>query len=321
MARRKFVFNMDSLKVDVHRISIWRALWIAVKYIFISFAVATAYYLIIIIFFDTKEERRLKDENEVLSSEMKRMEERLALLEDVTYSLKEKDAALYNDIFSSLPPEYVLEQNDTLGVELTELHRMSEKDLIWTAYVTASRMDGKAHSVSSQLESITAALDGSSQADVIPSIIPLRNFSINQTGASVGRKFSPFFKTIMMHEGIDLMAPEGADVIATATGTVISVEKQERGFGNRVTIEHLNGLSTVYAHLADIKVHQGQRVARGEVIGHVGMSGRAFAPHLHYEVVRDGVHLEPVHFFFSELNEKTYREMLITALTNGQSMD
>lgn len=321
MARRKFVFNMDSLKVDVHRISIGHALWIAVKYIFISFVVAAVYYLIITLFFDTGEERRLKDENEVLASEMKRMEERMALLEDVTYSLKERDAALYNDIFSSLPPEYVLEQHDTLGVELTELHRMSDKDLIWTAYVTTARMDGKARTISSQLESISAALESGQRATGIPSVVPLRNFSISQTGASVGRKFNPFFKTIMQHEGIDLMAPEGADVIATADGTVLSVERQERGFGNRVTIGHPCGISTAYAHLADIRVHQGQHVSQGEVIGHVGMSGRAFAPHLHYEVIRDGVRLEPVHFFFAELNEKTYREMLIMAQTNGQSMD
>lgn len=322
MAGRRFIFNKDSLKVDVHRISPGRAVWLVVKYLSITFAVAVLYYLLISLLFDTDEDRRLKDENALLSSELERIGTRMDILENVTEGLGQRDAGLYRSIFSSLPPEYILDSGDTARADISELHGMNDDDIVWNAYVTVAKMDGIAGRVSSQIEDIQSKLQSdASSLSGIPSIIPLRNFSPGCTGASVGNKFNPFFKTIRRHEGIDLMAPEGAEVLAAADGTVVTVERQERGFGNRVVIDHPSGLKTVYAHLADISVREGQRVSRGNVIGHAGTSGRAFAPHLHYEVISGERHLEPVHYFFSELNENTYREMLIMALTAGQSMD
>ena len=93
--------------------------------------------------------------------------------------------------------------------------------------------------------------------------------------------------------------------------------KEAQKLARHSTIETTNR----YAHLGDILVRKGERVSRGTVIARVGNSGLSFAPHLHYEVRRGGKIMDPVNYFFAELKPGSYREMVITALNSGQSMD
>jgi murein DD-endopeptidase MepM/ murein hydrolase activator NlpD len=97
------------------------------------------------------------------------------------------------------------------------------------------------------------------------------------------------------HQGIDVSAPRGTPVWATADGTVVRAER-DGAFGRTVLVDHGNGFSTRYAHLKRIKVRSGDRVRRGETLGTVGASGRASGPHLHYEVLRDGRPVDPAPF-------------------------
>ena len=94
------------------------------------------------------------------------------------------------------------------------------------------------------------------------------------------------------HQGIDLSAPKGSPVRATAAGKVVVAERSG-DYGQTVVIDHGNGIRTRYAHLKKIAVEQGERVAAGEVIGKVGKSGNASGFHLHYEVVVDGTPVDP----------------------------
>ena len=94
------------------------------------------------------------------------------------------------------------------------------------------------------------------------------------------------------HQGLDLSAPKGSPVWATAAGTVIRAER-EGAWGRMVLIDHGNGYRTRYAHLKRIRVTRGERVVRGDTIGTVGESGRASGPHLHYEVLREGQPVDP----------------------------
>jgi murein DD-endopeptidase MepM/ murein hydrolase activator NlpD len=94
------------------------------------------------------------------------------------------------------------------------------------------------------------------------------------------------------HQGIDLSAPKGTPVRATAAGRVVVAERSG-DYGRTVVIDHGDGLRTRYAHLRRIAVEQGERVKTGEVIGEVGKSGNASGPHVHYEVVRNGTPVDP----------------------------
>jgi murein DD-endopeptidase MepM/ murein hydrolase activator NlpD len=94
------------------------------------------------------------------------------------------------------------------------------------------------------------------------------------------------------HQGIDLSAPKGTPVRATAAGRVVVAERSG-DYGRTVVIDHGDGLRTRYAHLRRIAVEQGERVKTGEVIGEVGKSGNASGAHVHYEVVRNGTAVDP----------------------------
>lgn len=122
------------------------------------------------------------------------------------------------------------------------------------------------------------------RATVVPSGWPVAGAEISSPfGTRRGHGF---------HQGVDLSAPAGSRVIATGDGVVVFAGRSS-GYGRTVLIDHGRGWRTRYAHLKRIRVSTGERVARGEVIGTVGRSGRASGPHLHYEVLRDGAPVDP----------------------------
>jgi len=96
-----------------------------------------------------------------------------------------------------------------------------------------------------------------------------------------------------MHEGIDIGAPMGAPIVASAAGTVI-VAAYDGGYGNLVVIDHGGGIATAYAHQSSIAVSVGQQVSQGETIGYVGSTGHSTGPHLHFEVRVNGTPVDPL---------------------------
>ena len=154
-----------------------------------------------------------------------------------------------------------------------------------------------------------------------PMTNPLKSFSYARTGASVGEKINPFYKVQVYHGGLDLISQQGEPVYAAAAGTVKDVDHSSKGLGNVVTIDHGNGFVTRYAHLENTRVSRGQKVPRGKQIGQVGMSGNSFAPHLHYEVLKDTSRLDPINFLFASVSPEDYMGMLFMSFNTGQSMD
>ncbi|MFH1566446.1 MAG: M23 family metallopeptidase [Gemmatimonadota bacterium] len=106
-------------------------------------------------------------------------------------------------------------------------------------------------------------------------------------------RLHPILKRERPHLGTDYAAAQGTEVYATAPGRVVAAG-WKGGLGRMVEIDHPNGYRTRYGHLSRTLVRQGQRVAKGEVIGRVGATGLATGPHLHYELLRNGQHLNPL---------------------------
>jgi murein DD-endopeptidase MepM/ murein hydrolase activator NlpD len=98
-----------------------------------------------------------------------------------------------------------------------------------------------------------------------------------------------------LHDGIDLAAPAGLPVKTAAPGTVLFAGEQ-KGYGLIVIIEHEGGLITLYAHNRDLRVKTGQKVREGQVVATVGDSGRTSGPHLHFEVRKDGMPVDPLEY-------------------------
>jgi murein DD-endopeptidase MepM/ murein hydrolase activator NlpD len=118
-----------------------------------------------------------------------------------------------------------------------------------------------------------------SSSHYTPSIWPVTG----KIGSHYGRRRDPFTGAPEMHWGVDVAAAKGTPIRATADGRVFFARRQAE-YGNLVVLEHPNGYTTRYGHLSGFKVAENQIVHRGDVVGYVGMTGRATAPHLHYEV-------------------------------------
>jgi murein DD-endopeptidase MepM/ murein hydrolase activator NlpD len=134
--------------------------------------------------------------------------------------------------------------------------------------------------------------------DKIPVCKPTPEYAVTSRG--FGKTIDPFTGRQSEHRGIDLAAAEGTPVTATASGTVERVEKNEL-WGNRVVIAHADGINTVYAHLGSVSVSRGRTVKRGEIVGTIGYSGLVTGPHVHYEIWKNGVAVNPEKFFFPAL--------------------
>jgi murein DD-endopeptidase MepM/ murein hydrolase activator NlpD len=110
-----------------------------------------------------------------------------------------------------------------------------------------------------------------------------------------GYRKSPFGSRSEFHRGLDISAPSGTAINAPAEGIVVSTEWNS-GYGLILTVNHGYGIVTRYAHLSQCYVEQGQRISRGERIAAVGASGRVTGPHLHYEVILNGIPVNPMRY-------------------------
>ena len=124
----------------------------------------------------------------------------------------------------------------------------------------------------------------------------------------------------MMHWGMDFSATIGTEIYATGNG-VIKLVKYQKGYGKHVVINHGYGYETYYAHMSKFNVRVGQKIKRGEVIGYIGNTGTSTAPHLHYEVHKNGKKLNPVNYYFNDLSPEEYDKMLELSAATNQSFD
>lgn len=155
-----------------------------------------------------------------------------------------------------------------------------------------------------QYDRLQVALDRSSVGDSTllansrPSIWPVKG----RITSTYGRRLDPFHGKGVFHSGIDISAPHGSPVRATADGFV-SMAGWDSGLGKTIEILHSrNGFSTTYGHLKEFLVRPGQRIQRGELIGLVGSTGRTTGAHLHYEVTSKGLSVNPYRYLKSKPN-------------------
>jgi len=125
----------------------------------------------------------------------------------------------------------------------------------------------------------------------VPSLWPVRG----RITAGFGQREDPFSGEGAFHSGVDISVPFGTNVEAGGEGIVMNAG-WDAGYGNEILLDHGYGLMTRYGHLSKLFVVMGQEVKRGQLIGEVGMTGRATGPHLHYEVLVNGTPVNPIKY-------------------------
>lgn len=311
----QYVFDKDDIKFRKKRTSVWAVIRRILVFFVATASMAVLYYVIFSLFFSTDEEQRLRDENRMYEREFPALEEKESLLSDVIENLKLRDDMIYEEIFHTSAPN--MDPLSSIGFLSDSI---PDSDIVLYADRKISNVAASAGRVEDNFRRIMQAVQDSGFV-MPPMTNPLNDFSFAQTGASVGDRINPFYKVSIRHNGLDMIAPAGQPVHAAADGVVSNVIKSRKGLGNVVEIDHGNGYMTRYAHLADIEVSKGRKVEKGKRIGYVGVSGNSFAPHLHYEVVRDTLVLDPVNYLFASVTPEEYANILVMSVATGQSMD
>lgn len=311
----RYILDKDFNLLKVTR-SVSGVLWTCAKWVIATASLAAFYYLIFSLVVNTDEEKRLKRENRLYEKLYPEMEQKEKLISDVVKDLQARDNAIYKQIFKSQAPS-VDPQNSALFFFATD--STADKDIVeYTERRSLALLDMTSR-IDSNFKEVFS--DAASSRTLPPMLVPVPDLKFAQVGASVGKKMDPFYKVLTMHNGIDLIAGQGTPVLATADGVVLEVKRSGKGPGNIVEIGHDGGYRTLYAHLQDIVVRKGEHVKAGRKIANVGMSGNSFAPHLHYEVHRDSLVLDPVNFFFASFSPEDYMKAAYMAATTGQSLD
>ena len=155
----------------------------------------------------------------------------------------------------------------------------------------------------------------------IPSIQPVKNDDLTRMASGFGYRIDPFTKSRRMHGGMDFSAPRGTPIYAASDGKIIRADSRSSGYGKHIRIDHGFGYVTLYAHLNKYNVKRNQIVKKGDIIGFVGNTGRSQAPHLHYEVIKDGKRVNPINFYYGNLTPEEFEELLKIASQENQSLD
>lgn len=149
-----------------------------------------------------------------------------------------------------------------------------------------------------------------------PSIQPVSLKDLTRFGSKFGMRMHPILNKIRPHNGIDLTAPYGTKIYATADGVVLQARYTTGGYGKKIFINHGYGYKTLYGHCSKLLVEPGQKVKRGEVIGLVGNTGLSISPHLHYEVWVNNKPVNPINYYANDLSSEEY-ELMINLLSKA----
>ena len=152
----------------------------------------------------------------------------------------------------------------------------------------------------------------------IPAIQPVSNKDLKRLASGFGRRIDPFLKVKRMHYGLDFSIKIGTPIYATADGKAVVVKTSFGGFGKHIYLDHGNGYRTVYAHLDKFNIKKFKKL-KSELIAYSGNSGRSTAPHLHYEVHKNGRN-KPNKLFFNDLTPSQYEEVIKIIQDENQAL-
>lgn len=323
MSKPKYSFNPESLSYDqitlTPRQKIFKFLRGALMFISASFV----FLLLLSLFFDTPGEKIQKRENKQLLYQYELLNQKVEKMEQSMDEIQQHDDNIYRLIFGIDPvPENIRKAGVGGSNPYKELEQYSKSDLL---IETSKKIDNLTRRMVVQSESYDNIMklvqDKEKFLASIPAISPIADRNLKRFASGYGYRIHPIYRTLKMHKGIDLTAPTGTKVYATGGGKVISAGYAAGGYGIKVIIDHGYGYKTLYAHLNKVNVKVGKRVARGDVIGEVGSTGRSTAPHLHYEVRKNDQTENPVNYYYTDLTPEEYEEMINVSSQMTMSFD
>ncbi|MDC0584339.1 M23 family metallopeptidase [Bacteroidales bacterium] len=323
MADDKYVYNPETLKYTKLKRTRKEKFRLFFTYFFALAFAGVILNVVYNVVADSPKEKRLKREKDQLLFQYHILNDKLGQIDKVLKDLRHRDDNIYRTIFEAEPLHSTYREAGFGGVnQYEELERLDNADIIIAAAKKLDQLNRKAYIQSlSYDEVIDLAQRKEEQLASIPAIQPISNKDLTRTASGWGYRIHPIYKIRKFHEGMDFTAPLGTEIYSTGDGVIEELRKSNRGYGNKIVVNHGFGYRTLYAHLNTFNVRKGQKVKRGDVIGYVGTTGTSTAPHLHYEVSINRKKVNPINYYFNDLSPEQYEEMIEISLHSGQTFD
>jgi murein DD-endopeptidase MepM/ murein hydrolase activator NlpD len=322
MRGTKFTYNHKTLRFEKAKLN-----WLGLLSTLLGLMVTGAVFFVGIIFlqnefFETELERNLRNENKALAKHKLVVEVEIAQANLKLSELVTKDKALHKRILLTEDSTDVKKTKFTKESLVTNLSAFD--DLIEDLKKKTSDAFNKAKATSYEFSKLYWPVKGDmEELTHYPTLPPVPAFKAEMLVCGYGNQINPFNKLLYEHKGIDIAAEKGSPALASAAGkvAVASHSSLPTGLGNYLVIDHGNGYRTTYAHLQDITVNLGQKIAQGQPIGTVGMSGGVIAPHLHFEISKNEKTCNPIQFLIKKTDVPTFMAMHVTNKSTKQALD
>jgi murein DD-endopeptidase MepM/ murein hydrolase activator NlpD len=324
MARIKYYYDTETCKYERIKTSTGDLILNTLGILSLTMAMAVGLLLLYNNYFESPKELLLKNEVKEMEFYYQNMEQELEKLKNQLASMEYRDDNIYRAVLGAEPIDKNIRQGGVGGADRYEEIKnknISHKDLIVELQSTLDNLKRKIYIESKSQDDVVALAENKEKLfAAIPAIQPVANKELIALASGYGMRIHPVYKVLKMHTGVDFAASIGTPIYATADGVVDKTEVSFSGYGKVLEIDHGFGYRTRFAHMHGFAVRQGQKVKRGDLIGYVGDTGLSTAPHLHYEVFVNGVHVNPVHYFFNDLNPAEYEKVIELASVQNQSL-
>lgn len=271
-----------------------------------------AWIYISVLHLETPKHAGLRKEYEELHSRMNILRLRVEDVEATLEQLNIRDNDIYRSVFGLEPVSEEVRRAGYGGTDRFDYLATGDFSGVLTSTQKYINTVNKMAYVQSKSLDDVKQLSGrlGEMASCVPIIYPVFKERV-QVSSSFGYREDPvshaYFK---MHAGIDLSGKRGQPVFVTGDGVVKEAGRVFSGYGNTVLVDHGFGYMTRYAHLDAILVSCGQKVTRGEQIATLGNTGHTNGPHLHYEVIYRGRHMNPKNYMNNEMTDQEYSAMV-----------
>jgi murein DD-endopeptidase MepM/ murein hydrolase activator NlpD len=323
MKKIKYYYNTNTLRyeklITPFRVKLLR-LFGFLSALIVSCAIVIALYNK---FFPNPTNLELRRKYEILKDDYGTLDGRAQTLNAQMAELENRDNEVYRSIFEANPlPDSARAKLIEQKKEMDKVQLLGDDELGNNISQTLNNLSARVSFQQDSYKDIEKLIKN--QGDklaCIPAIQPVSNKDLTRIGSGFGMRIHPIYGIAKMHYGIDFTSPQGTPIYATGNGVVITAG-EGTGTGKHVVINHGYGYQTVYMHMVRIKARVGQHVKRGEVIGWVGSTGASTGPHCHYEVHINGEPVDPVYFFYNDLNAEQYDRLLkIASKGSAKSFD
>jgi hypothetical protein len=324
MARIKYYYDTETCKYERIKTSTWDVVINVLSILFLTLAMAVGLLLLGGNYFESPRELMLRNEVKEMEFYYQNIESEFHKLEKQLASMEYRDDNIYRAVLGAEPIDQGVRQGGIGGSDRFEDIRsknIDHEEVIIKIEEMLSRLKRKVYIESKSQDDVVALAENKEKLfAAIPAIQPVANKELIALASGFGMRIHPVYKVFKMHTGVDFASTIGTPIYATADGVIDKEEVNFSGYGKVIEIDHGFGYRTRYAHMHGFAVRQGQHVKRGDLIGYVGNTGLSTAPHLHYEVFVNGTHVNPIHYFFNDLNAAEYEKIIELASIENQSL-